>query len=196
MMRGTVWDAAGVRKGMRFLILIGILAVVASCSPTYVEDNTLTFSAKDIYGEPVEIPSERFDGKVVMIDIWGAWCPPCLQQMPELIALQERYRDNGLEIIGVEYAYLYGEPRSEYTDGLREWIEEKGVNYTIVQGGEVGDEAELFPTLKNIKGYPTTIILARDGTIEAVKAGYAPAESQWYEQTIRRLLAERDLPAN
>jgi len=176
---------------MRYWVLTSaLITILAGCSRPYVEDDRLRFSAIDVNGNPVELPGEAYAGKVVMVDIWGAWCPPCIEQMPKLIAMQERYRDRGFEIIGVEYASFLTGPRTEYIAGLKGWLEEQGVNYTVVQGGEVGDEHELFPTLRNFAGYPTSIFLARDGSVDTVKSGYVPSEDPWYEETLRRLLDE------
>lgn len=179
----ATWGRAG-----GALALAALLA--AGCARPYVKEQSFAFEAEDIYGNRVALTHERFAGKVVLIDIWGAWCPPCLEQIPHLIEWQERYGGKGFAIIGVEFASYAGESPEEYVEGLRGWIEEKGINYTIVHGGTVRDVNEVFPDLRNFQGFPTSIFIGRDGRVREVKSGFFESEERWYERTIERLLAE------
>ncbi len=170
-------------------LIVAVLAV-AGCARPYVEAEGFAFEAQDIYGERVALSDERFNGKVVLIDIWGAWCAPCLEQVPYLTEWQRRYGDRGFEIIGVEFASFITESPEEYVRGLRGWIEEQGINYTIVHGGEVTDVNDRFPELRNFAGFPTCIFIGRDGRVREVKTGFFESEVRWYERTIEKLLAE------
>jgi cytochrome c biogenesis protein CcmG, thiol:disulfide interchange protein DsbE len=62
-------------------------------------DDATTYQLTDLDGRPITLASLR--GKVVWINFWASWCPPCQQETPILRELSERYRDRGLEIVGV-----------------------------------------------------------------------------------------------
>lgn len=162
------------------------------CGRPYVEDEGFTLDAKDIYGNPVSLSDERYQGKVVLVDLWGTWCPPCLNEIPHLVDWQKRYGEHGFEIIGVEFASYIGDSREDYLAHLRTWVEEQGINYPIIQGGETTDVNKVFPELRNFAGFPTGIFIDRKGEVRAVKSGFLESEVTWYESTIKKLLSESD----
>lgn len=179
-----------------------VLAVAAGalclsgCTRTTVRDDVLAFSLMDLDGRPVSLSDERFAGKVVLVELWGTWCPPCIAQMPHLIAWQETYRDRGFEIIAIEFASFISGPKEKYDKGLKGYIEGKGVNYTVVQAGETTDVHEVLPALENFRGFPTSIFIGRDGIVKHVKDGFRESERSYYERTIEELLEAPDAPLN
>ncbi|MCR4595051.1 MAG: TlpA family protein disulfide reductase [Clostridiales bacterium] len=88
---------------------------------TVAESEGLKFDSVDING--VKITSDIMkDAKVVLVNLWEPWCPPCVNEMPELQKLYENYKDKGLLIIGA------------YTtqDGAKDIVDENGITYPIV----------------------------------------------------------------
>src|SRR5215813_9625868 len=108
------------------------------------------FSASTLDGK--QIDSASLAGKVVLVNFWATWCPPCRAEIPDLVALQEKYRDQ-LQIIGVSEDE--GSP-----EAVRRFATEYKVNYPIVM---------LTPELKkyfpNVYALPTTFIIDREGRI-------------------------------
>jgi len=172
-------------------VVLGVAWFMMSVTPPSVDEDRLTFELVDIHGERVSPDAEKFKGKVLLVDIWGLWCPPCIQQIPYLIELQDRFRRHGFEIIGVEFASYYGDDRTGYTDALREWATERGINYTIVQGGETTDVTSVFPTLRNFQGFPTSVLIDRNGRVRMASEGFAPSEITQFENMVKTLLAEK-----
>lgn len=168
--------------------------LVSGCMRTTVRDGVLDFALTDIEGKSVSLSDERFAGKVVLVELWGTWCPPCIKQIPNLVNWQERYRDAGFEIVAMEFAWLITGSKEEYEAGLRGYMEENGVNYTVVQAGETTDLLEVLPSLKNFQGFPTSIFVGRDGLVKHVKYGFHESEISYYERTIEELL-EAENPA-
>jgi thiol-disulfide isomerase/thioredoxin len=131
-----------------------------------------SWTLRDLDGN--EVSSERFKGKVVVLDFWATWCVPCVEEMPTYIALQEKYRDQGLEIVGVSM------DRRPVAD-VKRFVEEKRLNYTVVMGDE--------PMRLRFGGFeqiPVAYLIDREGVIRHAKMGIADPDD--YDRWIRSLL--------
>ena len=114
------------------------------------------FVATDLDGRPISTASLR--GKVVLINFWATWCPPCREEIPDLVALQEKYKDQ-LQIIGISQD-------SGGVEGVRRFVAEHRVNYpTVMSTAEI--EA-LFP---GVYALPTTFVLDREGKLAQKHVG-------------------------
>ena len=132
------------------------------------------FALPDLDGRQRSI--SEWDGKVVAVNFWATWCPPCLKEVPEFVTLQEKYRGQGLQFIGIAL---------QKPEEVREFVAEHKVNYTILTGElEVVKLAEAYGN--HIGALPYTAIIDRDGQIVHVKPGVLPTEEA--ESIIRRLL--------
>jgi thiol-disulfide isomerase/thioredoxin len=180
--------AAGALGGIA--LVLGAAAWILGASRPSVDDDALDFDLVDVDGNSVSLAAERYHGKVVLVNIWGLWCPPCLQEIPYLIDLQKEYGPRGFEIIGVEFASYYGDSREDYSRLLREWAKAQDINYTIVQGGRTNEVESVFPALRGFGGFPTSVLIARDGSVRMMSEGFAPSEMQWFEDNIKKLLRE------
>ncbi|MCC6414420.1 MAG: TlpA family protein disulfide reductase [Opitutaceae bacterium] len=126
----------------------------------------------DLDGRPVN--SAQFAGKVVVVDFWATWCPPCREEIPGYIALQEKYGKDGLVIIGVSLDR--GGPAK-----VRDFAKKFGINYPLVMG-----DSEAIAGFGDISAIPTTFLIDREGNIRDRKVGaLATAE---YEKRILALL--------
>jgi thiol-disulfide isomerase/thioredoxin len=113
-------------------------------------------TAVDLDGRPVSTAALR--GKVVIVNFWATWCPPCRQEIPDLIALQEKYKDH-LQIVGVSQD-------SGSVEEVRRFVAEHRMNYpNIMSTPEI--EA-LFP---GIYALPTSFVLDREGRIAQKHVG-------------------------
>ena len=122
------------------------------------------FTLPDLDGRQRSIT--EWDGKVVAINFWATWCPPCLKEVPEFVSLQEKYRAQGLQFIGIAL---------QKPEEVREFVAEHEVNYPILAGElEVIKLAEAYGN--NIGALPYTVIIDRNGQIAHVKPGILPTE--------------------
>jgi len=191
----TLYESAIVRAAAAFAVVALGASWMISGSPPRVEGDRMSFSGVDLEGRTVSLGERRFAGKVVLVDIWGTWCPPCLATIPMLVDFQKRYGPQGFEVIGVEFAEGFSGTREEYIEYLRGWVKERGINYTVVQGGVIGEVQQFFPDLKSFQSYPTTIVIGRDGTVRSIQEGYGPNVERELDTLIGKLLRER-LPAS
>jgi thiol-disulfide isomerase/thioredoxin len=115
-------------------------------------------------------------GKVVLVDFWATWCPPCRAMIPSLNRLQAKYRDQGLVIVGVSV----DEGGANDVLAFREW---QPLDYTVALG-----DGQAVSAFGGIDALPTSFLLDRDGKIRAKHVGYTSEEQ--LEAEIARLLAE------
>jgi peroxiredoxin len=127
------------------------------------------WTLKDVDGKPVSL--SQFRGKVVVLDFWATWCPPCRTEIPGYIALQRKYAADGLVVVGISVD-------TDGPDPVRKFIKEMGINYPIVMADDTIQD--LYGPLQ---GYPTTFIIDRDGFIRATKLGRKPA-AQFEKQVL------------
>lgn len=178
------------RKNPILCVLLSLAVWVVGCNPTKVENDRLTFSLTGLDGDRVSDSDSRFEGKVVLIDIWGTWCPPCIDEIPYLIALHNKYREQGLEILSVEFDMRLLGSEDERRSAMKEFIQRAGINYPVFLGGEMADVQEVFPALRNFKGFPTTVYIGRDGLVRRVEMGFMEANAPAREELIAALLKE------
>jgi len=155
------------------------------------------FEFPDLSGRLVSSRDERFSGKVVLVDIFGTWCPNCNDQAPLLASWHRRYREQGLEIVGLAYEMTGDADRDKY---LGKYRDKHGIEFPLLLAG-VSDKAEAsktVPALSEVASYPTTIFIGRDGKVRRIYSGFAgPATGAHHrkmvsehEGLIEKLLAE------
>jgi thiol-disulfide isomerase/thioredoxin len=132
------------------------------------------FSFPDLNGRLVSNTDPRFNGKVVLVNITGSWCPNCHDEAPFLAALYKKYRDQGLEIVALSFEE--GDQLKDPTR-LRAFIQRYGIEYTVLLGGEPGDATAKLTQAVNWNSWPTTFFLARDGRVRGVHAGFPSSAS-------------------
>ncbi len=116
-----------------------------------------TYQLSDLDGAPVRLDALR--GKVVWINFWASWCPPCQQETPILRELDERYAERGLEIIGISV-------QETSPDDLRTYAERYDLGYTIGFDGS----GHVFRTYK-VYALPTQFFIDTQGVIVHVING-------------------------
>jgi thiol-disulfide isomerase/thioredoxin len=157
------------------------------------------FDFTDIDGRRVRNDDPRFKGKVVLVDIFGSWCPACHYAAPELVRLYNRYKGRGLEIVGLAYE-VTGDTAADARQ-VRRYRDKFKIPFPSLLAGINDTEAAAatLPQLKGFTSFPTTVFLGRDGRVRRVHAGfYGPATGAQhtrlirdFEREIERLLAEK-----
>ena len=124
------------------------------------------FASRDLDGRPISTASYR--GKVVLINFWATWCPPCRAEIPDLVALQEKYRDQ-LQIIGVS-------EDEAPVEVVRRFAADHHMNYPVVM-----TSPELEKMFPGIGALPTSYVIDRDARIVQKHVGMLTARTTEYE---------------
>jgi len=157
----------------------------------YVEGE-LTFAFADLEGRTVRSSDPELRGKVLLIDLWATWCPPCLEEIPTFIDLQKRLGERGLVIVAIAFESEDEEEQSR-RERLRAFVEHHGINYLVLDGRAPVDSAEALPGLKNVKGFPVEILIDRNGDAVEVRNGYGYTK-RWARKLERELIELLDAP--
>ncbi len=162
--------------------LVGTLVTLSVCGCSGQEDHNgpasraaPDFALKDLNGGICRLAELR--GKVVVLNFFATWCGPCRQEIPGFVRLYERFRDKGLEIVGVSLD-------QEGEAVLRPFVKHYGITYPIVLGTR-----EVVLDYGGIKGIPTTFLIDQNGTISNYFVGLRPGYV--IEESVRKLLKER-----
>jgi len=148
--------------------------IVALLAATTAAGEQVDFTLPGLDGKPVSLSDYR--GKWVVVNFWATWCPPCLEEIPELVDLYEGNRDR-LVVLGVNYE----EVNEDY---LREFVDSHMISYPVMRMAPL-PETPLGPVV----GLPTTYIISPEGERTARQEG--SVTRQGIEQYIARKEAER-----
>ncbi|OGW90764.1 MAG: hypothetical protein A3D28_01405 [Omnitrophica bacterium RIFCSPHIGHO2_02_FULL_63_14] len=129
------------------------------------------FTLKDTDGNSVGLADTLRSNKAVLVTFWASWCPPCREELPELIRLQGQFKDRGFRILAVNA----GESKKK----VASFLKKNPVNYTVLL-----DEDMQAVRSFGVTGVPSNYVLAPDGTIVKMYSGFNPD----MEREIERLI--------
>ncbi len=115
---------------------------------------------KDLDGKILKFAD--YKGKVVLINLWATWCGPCRAEMPHLIEMQEKYKDKGFEVVGLDVD-------EESVEEINNFAKEMKLNYKLGFADEKTVSA--FIKLTKLSGIPQTILINRDGRMTGIFSG-------------------------
>jgi peroxiredoxin len=147
----------------------GPVKAVPSHKPAGVANLDLTL--KDMNGNDVKLADYR--GKVILLNVWATWCGPCQSEIPELIEAYNKYKDQGVVVVGVSL--------DDTAETLRAYAPTKQMNYPILLMRDEFDEA-----YGPIFGVPITFFIGRDGTIS--RKHFGPVSKEDVDREIKALL--------
>ena len=132
------------------------------------------FALKDINGNNISLTD--YKGKVIILDFWATWCPPCIKEIPDFIELYEQYKDKGFVMIGISL-YQAG------IEVVKEFAQSYKINYPIAM-----DDGQVNKAYGGITSIPTTFVIDSKGNIRKKYVGYI--KKSVFESDIKTLLQE------
>lgn len=145
-------------------------------------DATAGFHLKDLAGKEYTINS--WPDKLLLINFWATWCPPCRKEIPGFIRLQKKYQDAGLQIVGISI---------DNPEAVARYWQEMKINYPLLLADT--ETHDLMAAFGNVRGgLPFSVLITADGEIAATRVGvYEEAE---LEILLPPLLPGKKPPSN
>lgn len=157
---------------LRGVVLAAIALAFLPASILGQEVMAPQFTLRDVNGRTVRLSDYR--GKVVLINFWATWCPPCRVEIPDLVKFQKEHGKQGLQIIGITYP-------PERRARVRKFARSQKVNYPIVLGTR-----EIKARFSSDETLPLTVVINRDGKVSEIISGILFREE--FDEKIKPLL--------
>jgi thiol-disulfide isomerase/thioredoxin len=161
------------------LLLVATLPVVSSStdfqSAQVVRQRAAPFNLQNVAGGFTS--SEDLKGKVAVVDLWATWCAPCVEDVPIFNQLYNAFEGQDVAVVGIAVQ----SPRREIPSKVRQL----GIQYPVL----IGDD-EVLHAFGRVQGYPTTIVMDREGKIYKQYMGSLPHKEETIKRDIQHLLAE------
>ena len=130
-----------------------------------------------IDGESFSLKDSK--GKVVLLNLWATWCGPCRAEMPELVALQEKYRDQGFIVVGLDT-----DPEPE--DDIKKFAEQMKLNYKL--GWAEREHVGAFFKLGQMNGIPQSFLINREGKLTGIFQGGSPKVIEQMKENVEKIV--------
>jgi thiol-disulfide isomerase/thioredoxin len=139
------------------------------------------FDVRTVDGRSIKLSDYR--GKVLVMDFWATWCPPCRQETPQLARLARENRERGLEVIG-----MHIDDRGRSTpEAIRKFIDHYGITYTV---GLATDDMFISYLGTEDDTIPQTLVFGRDGRLIKHLIGYSPSDGKELDEAVNQALSE------
>jgi thiol-disulfide isomerase/thioredoxin len=147
----------------------------------------IEFTFPDVKGKKVKFPDVQYNGKVVVLQIFGTWCPNCMDETVFMSDWYKAKKIHGVEVIGLAY-----ERKSDFSyasSRVSKMIDKLKVPYNFVIAGTNDKDAasKTLPMLNRVMAFPTTIIIGKDGKVKSIHTGFSgPGTGFYYDQYVER----------
>ncbi len=122
----------------------------ASQTPEKQQSAGKTFELKNLEGETISL--EDYRGKVVLVNFWATWCPPCIKEIPDIVKLRNTYKDKNFEVIGI--IVNSKEPQ------VKKMVQDFNISYPVLWA-----DTQVINDFGPIRAIPRTFILDKEGRI-------------------------------
>jgi thiol-disulfide isomerase/thioredoxin len=138
-------------------------------APAFALAGGITFSSEDLNGKIHKLSDYR--GKWVIVNYWATWCPPCLDEIPELAEFHDKHAKSSAVVLGVNY--------EDVDDAyLKSFVDEYFISYPILKA-----DLRRTPPFGRIRGLPTTFVISPEGKLVETRIG--SVDMEWLEKIIK-----------
>ena len=193
ILKKSFWTPA---RSLATAVVVALI-VIAACR-SEVDTNlklalpgsTLSSAASKVVPQDFDIPTldgrtfklSEYRGKVVVVDFWATWCPPCREEVPQLVRLAEQNRTRGIEVIGLHIDDQGRSPES----AIKRFISQYEINYTVGMASNEMFTAYLGTVEDTI---PQTLVFDRKGNAVAHFVGYDQSHARKLDEAVNLALA-------
>lgn len=158
------------------LVCLLVLPVWGQHPAPEVDHVAPDFTLPDLDGNATSL--SNYKGKVVLLNFWATWCPPCRLEMPTMEKAYRKYRDNGFEVVAVS---VDAGPKS----AVKHFLQELGLSFQVLLDPDM-------ETLRAFRGFslPTTVVIDRQGLIRSREMGYRDWSDAESSKLLQRLINE------
>ena len=156
IINNSLFTAGGLVIVIASVLLLSHKSSTSSSGPARVGKPLGDFSLSDINGQTVHLSDYR--GKVVLVNAWATWCPPCKAEMPDLNAYYQAHQANGFMLLAINA----GDPASD----AAAFASQKGLAFPVL----LDPNTRLLNSL-GIHSFPTSILVGTDGVVKAIHVG-------------------------
>jgi thiol-disulfide isomerase/thioredoxin len=166
---GNTWKQKWVAEKTEYPVL-GDMKSLTFLKPGY---DKLTFAFPNDKGDTISLEDKKFRNKIVIVQLFGTWCPNCMDETRYLVELYKKYNSRGLEIIGLDF-----EPKTDieyFKKRISRFRKDLNVPYELVLAGPANKKlaAQSMPMLNNIISYPTAIFIDKNGKVREIHTGFS-----------------------
>lgn len=152
------------RRVLLVVILLSMGAVIfwqnrhshPAAKPIVADAPAPQFAVTDLNGKPID--SQSFHGKVVLVDFWATWCVPCEAEIPHLVDWQNKYANEGLQVVGLSM--------DDTSNPVKAYVAKHNMQYPVAMADE-----KSIAAFGGVLGLPANIVITRDGKILAKHVG-------------------------
>lgn len=154
-----------------FILAVSVMSGCTKGNVPYGGSTAYDFTLQDLSGNKVKLSD--YKGRVVLLEFWATWCPPCRASVPSLEKLHETYKDKGLAVLAVSLD-------EGGWDTVKSFVQKNGITYVVLKGNdEVIDKYQ-------VRTIPLILILDKEGRISKRYLGYGNEED--LEKDIKAVL--------
>ena len=147
----------GLKGGLAALLVLVVMFLGAG--DVQAAKKMPSFSKKNVTDGSI-VSSDAYKGKVLVVNFWATWCPPCRKEIPYLIKLQEKYREKGFSVIGISMDEGGRKLVNKFITKLK-------VNYPVIIGN-----AKIARGFGGVIGIPVSFVVDREGNLVKRLDGY------------------------
>jgi thiol-disulfide isomerase/thioredoxin len=155
---------------MRLIVFFSIFIFLINCGGKRIQD-PLEFQLETLEGEKINL--KTYKGKIILIDFWATWCPPCRAAIPHLINLYQKYQNKNFALLGIGL---------DEKEALKKMKEELKITYPILIGNN--EIAKFY----QISAIPTLVLINKKGVITHKEVGFSEEGIKNLETKILEML--------
>ena len=143
-----------------FIFMLGLMLPFAVHAPAGAATQMPSFMLEDVVTGKT-IKSSSFDGKSLLVVFFATWCPPCVQEIPNLIQLHSDYQDEGFSVVAISV--------DQEKNVVQKLVDKKAINYPVMMADE-----SVTRDFGGVYGIPTSFLVSSKGTVLKKYSGYVP----------------------